>query len=141
MRDESSQIVCYNINTFWNIETVCFNNKADPDIDTPTTSYQLPESKYLCFSVSIMLQNKRVHGSVRLLLSYERNWKDTLLSTQKVKLVSSIFLRVFNRFFGIRDTGSQSKMGRDLGLKVCTEGGMLKITIGVTGLRGNLGRD
>ena len=38
----------------------------------------------MCFSVFIMLQNKRAHGSVRLLLSYERNWKDTLLSTQKL---------------------------------------------------------
>ena len=35
------------------------------------------------FSVFIILQNKRGHGSVRLLLSYERTWKATLLSTQK----------------------------------------------------------
>ena len=40
---------------------------------------------------------------------------------------------------GIRDF--KGKSGRDLGLKVCTGGGMPKVTLGITGLPENLGRD
>ena len=40
---------------------------------------------------------------------------------------------------GIRDF--KGKSGRDLGLKVCTGGGRPKVTLGITGLPENLGRD
>ena len=40
---------------------------------------------------------------------------------------------------GIRDF--KGKSGRDLGLKVCAGGGMPKVTLGITGLPENLGRD
>ena len=51
-------------------------------------------------------------------------------------------MRVLNRFSGIRDfptlkLGARdftTKSGRDSGLKVCAEGGMPKITLGITGL-------
>ena len=37
--------------------------------------------------------------------------------------------------------GFKAKRGRDSGLKVCAGCGMPKITIGITGLSGNLNRD
>ena len=40
---------------------------------------------------------------------------------------------------GIRDF--KRKSGRDSGLKVCAGGGMPKVTLGITGLPENLGRD
>ena len=40
---------------------------------------------------------------------------------------------------GIRDF--KAKSGRDSGLKVCAGGGMPKVTLGITGLPENLGRD
>ena len=40
---------------------------------------------------------------------------------------------------GIRDF--KGKSGRDLGLKLCAGGGMPKVTLGITGLPENLGRD
>ena len=57
--------------------------------------------------------------------------------------------RVLNRFFGIRDfphlkldiRDYKAKSERDLGLKVCTGGGMPKITLRITGLHEVLGRD
>ena len=61
--------------------------------------------------------------------------------------VSSV--RVSNKFFGMRDfpylrlgiRDFKGKSGRDLGLKVCAGGGMPKVTLGITGLPENLGRD
>ena len=57
--------------------------------------------------------------------------------------------RVPNRFSGIRDFSSlklgirnfKAKSGRDSGLKVCAEGGMPKIALGITGLLEMLDRD
>jgi len=57
--------------------------------------------------------------------------------------------RVPNRFFGIRDfrylkpgiRDLKEKSGRVSRLKVCTGGGMPKITLGITGLHEILGRD
>ena len=43
--------------------------------------------------------------------------------------------------FEARDSGFQSKIGRSLGLKVCQEGEIPKITLGITGLHEILGRD
>ena len=48
-------------------------------------------------------------------------------------------MRVVNRFFAIRDfpyfglgiRDSKAKSGRDSGLKICSEGGMLTITLGI----------
>jgi len=53
------------------------------------------------------------------------------------------FKRVPNRFLGIRDFsylklriwGFKAKLGRDSGLKVYEEGGIPKITLGITGLK------
>ena len=58
-------------------------------------------------------------------------------------------MRVSNKFFGMRDfpclrlgiRDFKGKSGRDLGLKVCAGGGMPKVTLGITGLPENLGRD
>ena len=57
--------------------------------------------------------------------------------------------RVSNKFFGMRDfpylrlgiRDFKGKSGRDSGLKVCAGGGMPKVTLGITGLPENLGRD
>ena len=60
------------------------------------------------------------------------------------------FYRVSNKFFGMRDFPylrlgirgfKAAKSGRDSGLKVCAGGGMLKVTLGITGLPEILGRD
>ena len=58
-------------------------------------------------------------------------------------------MRVSNKFFGMRDfpylrlgiRDFKGKSGRDSGLKVCAGGGMPKVTLGITGLPENLGRD
>ena len=58
-------------------------------------------------------------------------------------------LRVSNKFFGMRDfpylrlgiRDFKGKSVRDSGLKVCAGGGMPKVTLGITGLPENLGRD
>ena len=54
-----------------------------------------------------------------------------------------------SKFFGMRDfpylrlgiREFKGKSGRDLRLKVCAGGGMPKVTLGITGLPENLGRD
>ena len=56
---------------------------------------------------------------------------------------------VLDRFFGIRDfprlklwiRDFKATSDRDLGLKVCAGGGMLNITLEITGLHEVLGRD
>ena len=66
-----------------------------------------------------------------------------------ITLVPSTDVRVSNNFFGMRDfpylrlgiRGFKAKSGRDSGLKLCAGGGMLKVTLGITGLPEILGRD
>ena len=102
--------------------------------------------------------NARVFLRVYKLVVFRRyrHPKETKKPNNRVLLRALLFgcigdsrKSVSNKFFGKRDfpylrlgiRDFKGKSGRDLGLKVCTGGGMPKVTLGITGLPENLGRD
>ena len=102
--------------------------------------------------------NARVFLRVYKLVVFRRyrHPKETKKPNSRVLLRALLFgcigdsrKSVSNKFFGKKDfpylrlgiRDFKGKSGRDLGLKVCTGGGMPKVTHGITGLPENLGRD